>query len=117
MHDMLTGIQPDGTAFAAGEDRTCGNWTKSGAEGAAMVGHHDRMGLKDDAPSKSWNSSHLVSRRLQPGGAARHRRGRAVLLLQGGVSGPRRPQLTSFASNPASVTLIRVFLPRTWVSR
>lgn len=57
-HDILTGSQPDGTAFAAGEDRTCGNWTASGADGAAMVGHHDRMGLKDDAPSKSWNSSH-----------------------------------------------------------
>src|SRR5213078_3528888 len=28
MHDILTGSQPDGTAFAAGEDRTCGNWTK-----------------------------------------------------------------------------------------
>jgi hypothetical protein len=23
-----------------------------------MVGHHDRLGLRDDAPSKSWNSSH-----------------------------------------------------------
>src|SRR3989442_11211335 len=30
MHDILTGSQPDGTAFAAGDDRTCGNWTKSG---------------------------------------------------------------------------------------
>jgi len=30
MHDVLTGSQPDGTAFPAGEDRTCGNWTKSG---------------------------------------------------------------------------------------
>src|SRR5690242_17631306 len=29
MHDMLTGTQPDGTAFPAGEDRTCGNWTKA----------------------------------------------------------------------------------------
>jgi hypothetical protein len=57
-HDILTGSQPDGTAFAAGEDRTCGNWTESGAEGAAMLGHHDRMGLRDDAPSHSWNSSH-----------------------------------------------------------
>jgi hypothetical protein len=58
-HDMLTGSQPDGTAFAAGgEDRTCGNWTESGAEGAAMLGHHDRQGLRDDAPSHSWNSSH-----------------------------------------------------------
>ena len=57
-HDILTGSQPDGTAFAEGEDRTCGNWTLGGAEGAAMVGHHDRMGLRDDAPSRSWNSSH-----------------------------------------------------------
>jgi hypothetical protein len=57
MHDILTGSQPDGTAFPAGEDRTCGNWTKSG-QGAAMVGHHDRRGLRDDDASKSWNSSH-----------------------------------------------------------
>jgi hypothetical protein len=57
-HDILTGSQPDGTAFAGSEDRTCGNWTTSGAEGAAMVGHHDRQGLRDDAPSRSWNSSH-----------------------------------------------------------
>jgi hypothetical protein len=57
MHDVLTGSQPDGTAFAGGDDRTCGNWTKSGA-GAAMVGHHDRTGLDDSAPAKSWNSSH-----------------------------------------------------------
>jgi hypothetical protein len=57
-HDILTGSQEDGTAFAAGEDRTCGNWTKSGADGSAWVGHHDRIGLRDDAPSKSWNASH-----------------------------------------------------------
>lgn len=57
-HDILTGSQADGTAFAGGDDMTCGNWTRSGAEGAAMVGHHDRMGLRDDAPSKSWNASH-----------------------------------------------------------
>ena len=57
MHDILTGSQPDGTAFAAGEDRTCKNWTSSG-EGAAMLGHHDRQGLRDDDASKSWNSSH-----------------------------------------------------------
>jgi len=57
MHDILTGSQADGTAFPPGEDRTCGNWTKSGA-GAAMVGHHDRQGLSDDDASKSWNSSH-----------------------------------------------------------
>ncbi len=57
MHDILTGSQPDGTAFPAGEDRTCNNWTSSG-KGSAMVGHHDRMGLRDDDASKSWNSSH-----------------------------------------------------------
>jgi hypothetical protein len=57
MHDILTGSQPDGTAFAAGDDRTCGNWTKSGA-GSAMLGHHDRQGLGTDEASRSWNSSH-----------------------------------------------------------
>jgi hypothetical protein len=57
-HDMLTGSQPDGTAFPAGEDRTCGNWTKSGTEGAAMLGHHDRTGTDEQPPAKSWNSSH-----------------------------------------------------------
>ena len=54
---MLTGSQPDGTAFAAAEDRTCQNWTSS-TKGAAMVGHSDRIGLRDDDASKSWNSSH-----------------------------------------------------------
>jgi hypothetical protein len=56
-HDILTGSTPEGRAFPAGEDRTCGNWTKSG-QGAAMVGHHDREGLRDDDASRSWNSSH-----------------------------------------------------------
>lgn len=57
MHDILTGTQADGTTFPPDKDMTCGNWTKSGA-GAAMVGHHDRMGLDDSAPAKSWNASH-----------------------------------------------------------
>jgi hypothetical protein len=58
MHDILTGSQPDGTAMAGDAAKTtCGNWTLSG-DGAAMVGHHDRWGLRDDAPSISWNSSH-----------------------------------------------------------
>ncbi|GLH79675.1 hypothetical protein SSBR45G_45840 [Bradyrhizobium sp. SSBR45G] len=56
-HDVLTGSQADGTAFAAGEDRTCRNWT-SATQGAAMVGHSDRIGLRDDDASKSWNNSH-----------------------------------------------------------
>ena len=57
MHDILTGSQPDGTAFYGNDDRTCNNW-RSGGEGQAMLGHHDRMGLRDDAASRSWNSSH-----------------------------------------------------------
>ncbi len=56
-HDILTGSQADGRAFAGDKDMTCGNWTKSG-EGSAMVGHHDRQGLRDDAESRSWNASH-----------------------------------------------------------
>ena len=52
-HDVLTGSTPDGRAA----DATCGNWTQSG-EGAAIVGHHDRVGLNDLPPAKSWNSSH-----------------------------------------------------------
>lgn len=56
-HDILTGSQADGTAFPAGEDRTCKNWTSS-TQGAAMVGHSDRMGLNEEPPAKSWNMSH-----------------------------------------------------------
>jgi hypothetical protein len=56
-HDVLTGSTPEGRAFPAGEDRTCRNWTSS-TQGAAMLGHIDRKGLRDDAPSRSWNSSH-----------------------------------------------------------
>jgi hypothetical protein len=56
-HDAITGSQPDGKAFAAGEDRTCKNYT-SKTQGAVMLGHIDRQGLRDDDPSRSWNSSH-----------------------------------------------------------
>ena len=58
-HDILTGTQRNGTAFAGSDDRTCGNWTKSG-EGSAFVGHHDRTGLPTDPIDvrTSWNSSH-----------------------------------------------------------
>src|SRR6059036_4031822 len=40
-HDVLTGSQADGTAFAAGDDRTCKNWTSSG------------QGAGDGRPSRS----------------------------------------------------------------
>ncbi len=59
-HDILTGSRPDGTAFAGAffPDRTCGNWTKGGAEDSAMVGHHDRVGPIDHPWAQSWNSAH-----------------------------------------------------------
>jgi hypothetical protein len=53
MHDILTGSNADGTAAAD----TCSDWTSNGAD-KGFVGHHDRIGLRDDAPSKSWNASH-----------------------------------------------------------
>ena len=57
MHDILTGSDPSGRFSTAGGDTTCGNWTKSG-DGSAIVGHHDRVGLKDTWHMRSWNSSH-----------------------------------------------------------
>lgn len=54
-HDILTGSQADGTAFAGEADRTCGNWTSNG-DGSAQVGHHDRQG--GGADPTSWNSAH-----------------------------------------------------------
>jgi hypothetical protein len=56
-HDILTGSDPNGLYSTAGGDTTCGNWTKS-AEGSAIVGHHDRAGLKVSRHMTSWNSSH-----------------------------------------------------------
>ncbi|WP_166364786.1 hypothetical protein [Pseudomonas akapageensis] len=56
-HDILTGSQTDGMAFGASDDHTCSNWTSSD-KGMAQVGHHDRIGLNDDPPAHSWNSSH-----------------------------------------------------------
>jgi hypothetical protein len=56
-HDALTGSQADGGGFPPGDDKTCRNWTSS-TQGAAMLGHIDRKGLRDDEASRSWNSSH-----------------------------------------------------------
>jgi hypothetical protein len=54
-HDILTGSQQDGTAFAEAADMTCSNWT-SNAEGSAMVGHHDLIGNPEGV--NFWNHSH-----------------------------------------------------------
>jgi hypothetical protein len=48
-HDILTGSQLDGTAYPAGEDMTCNNWTTSSDDNKARVGHHDYA---------AWNSAH-----------------------------------------------------------
>jgi hypothetical protein len=56
-HDILTGSTADGNAYPPGKDMTCGNWTKSG-EGAVMLGHADRKGLRFDLNSISWNAAH-----------------------------------------------------------
>lgn len=54
-HDALTGSQADGTAFPAGNDSTCNNWTSSD-EGSAMLGHIDRRTL---GPGVSpWATAH-----------------------------------------------------------
>jgi hypothetical protein len=50
-HDILTGSNPDGTA----SESTCNNWTSNG-EGAAIVGHLDRVG--GGAMAESWNAAH-----------------------------------------------------------
>lgn len=55
-HDILTGSGPDGRAMTGDADRTCRNWTSNAADGAAMVGHHDKQG-GGERPT-SWNSAH-----------------------------------------------------------
>jgi len=54
-HDILTGSQLNGMSFDAGDDTTCGDWTKNG-EGSARVGHHDRQGGGENPTS--WGSAH-----------------------------------------------------------
>ncbi len=56
-HDILTGSQPDGTAFGPETDRTCKNWTSS-TQGAAMLGHDDLSGPATNPTVKSWNAAH-----------------------------------------------------------
>ena len=53
-HDILTGSQPDGRAFADSADHTCKNYTSNAADGSAQVGHFDRTG----GGNTSWNSTH-----------------------------------------------------------
>jgi len=55
-HDILTGSNLDGTAVTDGEDHSCQDWTYSGSDGSANVGHHDRQG--GGANPTSWNNAH-----------------------------------------------------------
>lgn len=63
-HDILTGSRLDGTAFVGGgqnPDTTCGNWTKGGKDGSAIVGHFDRGSALKTSWGSSWNSSHWTA--------------------------------------------------------
>lgn len=53
-HDIVTGSQPDGRAFADAADHTCSNYTSQVAEGSVQVGHFDRTG----GGNTSWNAAH-----------------------------------------------------------
>jgi len=61
-HDMLTGSDSHGRAYAAGltnggVDLTCRNWTYDGSDGNAVIGHHDRL----SGWNTSWNSAHTTN--------------------------------------------------------
>jgi hypothetical protein len=51
-HDILTGSTPEGRATTM----TCQNWTSSGSDSSAMLGHHDRLTF--GKPGSPWNSAH-----------------------------------------------------------
>ena len=60
LHDIITGSETDGRAFADTADHTCHNWTSS-TTGHAQVGHHDRTGGGPGihtSGNSSWNSAH-----------------------------------------------------------
>ena len=55
-HDILTGTELNGLASTdLSTDTTCSNWT-SNSVGAALVGHHDRMGGGPNPTS--WSTAH-----------------------------------------------------------
>ena len=61
-HDMLTGSDSRGRAYSGGLtngglDFTCRNWTYGGADGNAVIDHHDRL----SGWNTSWNSSHTTA--------------------------------------------------------
>jgi hypothetical protein len=68
-HEMLTGTQPDGTAFTDSQDHTCDNWTSSkspdpGKSGGDLNAADGRLNAQIGFPDRngggngSWNSAH-----------------------------------------------------------
>jgi len=54
-HDILTGSDSMGRLYNTDPAlATCNNWTSSGADAKARLGHHDRLG----GANASWNSVH-----------------------------------------------------------
>ena len=53
-HDVITGSQPDGRAYADDADHTCRNYTSSASDASTQLGHFDRAG----GGNTSWNSAH-----------------------------------------------------------
>ena len=53
-HDVLTGSQPDGRAYADTAAHPCRNYTTSAPDASAQLGHFDRAG----GGNTSWNSAH-----------------------------------------------------------
>lgn len=54
-HDILTGSDTMGRLYNTDPAlATCNNWTSSGADAKARLGHHDRLG----GANASWNSVH-----------------------------------------------------------
>jgi hypothetical protein len=51
-HDIMTGSTADGRAG----EMTCQNWTSSGSDQSAMLGHHDRLTF--GKPGSPWNAAH-----------------------------------------------------------
>lgn len=52
-HDILTGTNPDGTFSGM----NCNNWSHSGGDYQATVGHFDRVG--GGPMANSWNAAHV----------------------------------------------------------
>jgi hypothetical protein len=60
-HDILTGSRPDGTAYPAGEDMTCGNWSSNAENGKARVGHSDYAAWNSSHDSRGCSQANLIS--------------------------------------------------------